>query len=133
MSDETPGQLFEAALHSLDETGDPAEILARFADGAELHRPEVDTQTSTKDAAAFWSAYRKQFDELSTEFTHRAETEEHAALEWETKGRLAAGRDITYRGVSLLTLDDTGLVTRFATYYDTAAFLEPADLSGSSS
>ena len=133
MSDETPGQLFEAALHRLDESGDPADILSRFADGAELHRPEVDTQTSTKDADALWSAYRKQFDSLSTEFTHRTETEQHAALEWETKGRLSAGRDITYRGVSLLTLDESGQVTRFATYYDTAAFLEPADVSGSSS
>jgi hypothetical protein len=131
MSDETPGQLFEAALHRLDESGDPSDIVARFADGAELHRPEVDTQTSTKDAEAFWSAYRKQFDQLSTEFTHRTETDEHAALEWESKGQLSAGRDITYRGVSLLTLDGQGKVTRFATYYDTAAFLEPADVTAS--
>ncbi len=131
MSDETPGQLFEAALKRLDESGDPAELLERFADGAELHRPEVDTRTSTSDATAFWTAYRKQFDEISTEFTHRAETEQHAALEWQSTARLAAGRDISYRGVSLLTLDDSGKVTRFATYYDTAAFLEPADLSGS--
>ena len=133
MTDQTPGQLFEAALHHLDESGDLADIVARFADSAELHRPEVDTQTSTKDVEAFWNAYRTQFDSLSTEFTHRTETDQHAALEWESKGRLAAGRDITYRGVSLLALDDTGKVTRFATYYDTAAFLEPADVSGSSS
>ena len=133
MTDETPGQLFEAALQRLDESGDPSDLLARFADGAELHRPEVNTQTSTKDAEAFWNAYRTQFDTLSTEFTHRTETDDHAALEWESKGRLAAGRDITYRGVSLLTLDDAGKVSRFATYYDTAAFLEPADVSGSSS
>jgi hypothetical protein len=131
MSDETPGQRFEAALRRLDESGDPADILACFADGAELHRPEVDTRSSTKDAAAFWTAYREQFDELTTDFNHRAETDEHAALEWETRGRLAAGRDIVYRGVSLLTFDGSGTVTRFATYYDTAAFLEPADLSGS--
>jgi ketosteroid isomerase-like protein len=133
MSDETPGQLFEAALHRLDETGDPADLLARFSAGAELHRPEVDHQTATKDAEAFWTAYRTQFDKLSTEFTHRTENDQYAALEWESTGRLAAGRDISYRGVSLLALDDTGKVTRFATYYDTAAFLEPADLSGSSS
>ncbi len=133
MSDETPGQRFEAALHRLDESGDASDIVERFADGAELHRPEVNTQTSTKDVAAFWDAYRKQFDALSTEFTHRTETDEHAALEWESKGRLSAGRDITYRGVSLLTFDGSGQVTRFATYYDTAAFIEPADLTGSSS
>jgi SnoaL-like domain len=132
MSDQTPGQLFEDALQRLDETGDPSDLLARFADGAELHRPEVHNQSATADAATFWKAYRAQFDEISTEFTHRTETEEHAALEWQSTGRLAAGRDITYRGVSLLTFDGTGLVTRFATYYDTAAFLEPADVSGRS-
>ncbi len=133
MTDDTPGQRFEQALQRLDETGEPDDLLARFADGAELHRPEVDTQTATADAEAFWKAYRAQFDEISTEFTHRTETDQHAALEWQSRGRLAAGRDITYRGVSLLTFDDTGLVTRFATYYDTAAFLEPADISGRSS
>ena len=132
MSDDTPGQLFEAALQRLDETGEPDALLERFSDGAELHRPEVDRQTSTTDAAAFWKAYRSQFDEISTEFTHRAETDQHAALEWQSTGRLAAGRDITYRGVSLLTFDDAGMVSRFATYYDTAAFLEPADLSRTS-
>jgi len=130
MSDQTPGQLFESALQRLDETGDLDDLLARFSDGAELHRPEVDTQEATADAEAFWKAYRAQFDEISTEFTHRSETDQHAALEWQSRGRLAAGRDITYRGVSLLAFDDTGLVTRFATYYDTAAFLEPADVSG---
>jgi ketosteroid isomerase-like protein len=133
MSNQTPVELFEAALHRLDESGDPADLLARFADGAELERPEVDTQTTTTDAESFWKAYRSQFDELSTEFTRRSATDEHAALEWRSTGRLAAGRDITYRGVSLLTLDVSGQVTRFATYYDTAAFLEPADVSGRSS
>jgi hypothetical protein len=133
MSDETPGQLFEAALQRLDETGDPADLLARFADGAELHRPEVDHQASTADAEAFWKAYRAQFDEISTEFTHRTETEEHAALEWRSTGRLSAGRELSYRGVSLLTFDGSGLVTRFATYYDTAAFLEPTDVSAGTS
>lgn len=125
---DTPGQRFEAALQTLDSSGSPDDLLAMFADGAELHRPEVDTHRSTTDAAAFWDAYRKQFDQIATEFTHRSETESHAALEWESKGRLAAGRDITYRGVSLLGLDDEGKVERFATYYDTAAFIEPARL-----
>ena len=133
MSDETPGQLFEKALQRLDEAGDAADLLARFSDGAELHRPEVDGQAATSDAETFWKAYRAQFDEISAEFTHRTETDQHAALEWHSRGRLAAGRDIAYRGVSLLTFDDTGLVTRFATYYDTAAFLEPADISGRTS
>jgi hypothetical protein len=129
MSDETPGQRFEAALQRLDETSEPEQLLERFADGAELHRPEVDRQSATRDAEAFWRAYRTQFDDIATEFTHRSETDEHAALEWQSTGRLATGRDITYRGVSLLTFDSAGLVTRFATYYDTAAFLAPADVA----
>ena len=41
-------------------------------------------------------------------------------LEWESKGTLESGRDISYAGVSLLTFDADGTVSRFATYYDTA-------------
>ena len=47
-------------------------------------------------------------------------------LEWTSSGRLSTDRDITYRAVSILEFDDDDRVARFATYYDTAAFLEPA-------
>lgn len=124
MNDQTPAQRFAAALQRFESSGDDTDLLARYGEGAELRRPEVVHQGPTTDAKAFWSAYRSQFDHIATEFSQISESDSLAALEWESRGRLSAGRDITYRGVSLLSLGDDGLVQRFATYYDTAAFLE---------
>ena len=42
----------------------------------------------------------------------------------------SSNQDPDHAGVSLLSLDDDGKVKRFSTYYDTAAFLEPADSGG---
>ncbi|UMG92124.1 nuclear transport factor 2 family protein [Nocardioides sp. TF02-7] len=106
----------------------PTPLLGLFADDAELLRPEVAARgSSTSDPAAYWQAYLDQFDEISTDFDTVREAPRAAWLEWHSTGRLSTGRDVSYSGVSLLDLDDDGRVTRFATYYDTAAFLEPAD------
>ena len=42
------------------------------------------------------------------------------ALEWESKSTLESDREVSYAGVSLLTFDADGKVSRCATYYDTA-------------
>ena len=55
-----------------------------------------------------------------------AEAGDEGVLEWRSTGRLSAGRDIDYQGVSLLTFDGDR-VSRFATYYDTAAFIDPIE------
>jgi ketosteroid isomerase-like protein len=126
MSDQTPARAFASALQEFESSGDAGTLVGMFADGAELLRPEVGKSgSSTSDPGAYWEAYRAQFDELSTTFDHVQESDSLAALEWHSTGKLTTGRDITYHGVSLLTLDD-GKVSRFATYYDTAAFLESA-------
>jgi ketosteroid isomerase-like protein len=125
MTSESPAQAFAAALQQSESEQDSGPVAERFSDEAELLRPESQKSgSSTGDAKAFWDAYLAQFDEIRTEFTSVQETDTFAALEWTSTGRLATGRDISYRGVSVLTMTD-GQVTRFATYYDTAAFLEP--------
>ena len=127
MADETPAHRFATALQELDSSGDAAALTGLFADGAELLRPEVSKPgSSNDDPAAYWEAYRAQFSEVSTEFSRIQEAQGTAWLEWTSRGTLSTGRDIEYAGVSLLDLDDDGRVTRFATYYDTAAFIEPA-------
>jgi hypothetical protein len=78
------------------------------------------------DAPTFWQQYLAEFDEVSSEFTRVTEAGDEGILEWRSSGRLASGRDIDYRGVSLLTFDGDR-VARFATYYDTAAFIEPTE------
>lgn len=115
---------FASALQQL-EGGDQDALLAQFADSVTLFRPEVKHQEGESDPQAFWKAYRDQFSDISTEFTHVAEAGDIAMLEWESTGTLTTDRPISYRGVSLLTFDDDGKVSRFATYYDTAAFTNP--------
>ena len=128
MSDDSTATRFMSALEELDSSSDTGSITSLFADSAELLRPEVDkTGSSNQDPDQFWSDYRNQFSEVSTEFGEVQDTDSFVSLEWRSNGELSTGRPIEYAGVSLLTLDDDGKVKRFSTYYDTAAFLEPAD------
>ncbi len=126
MADTPRADSFAQALQQMEQSGDPSDLLAQFSDGAELKRPELDhAQGPTEDAEQFWSAYRDQFSQISTEFTSVAEAGDIAVLEWQSQATLTAGRSIEYAGVSLLTFGDDDLVTRFSTYYDTAAFVTP--------
>ena len=123
---DTRTQRFADALQKLESSGDTTDLVEQFADGAELTRPEADRSDSETDPSAFWDAYRSQFDSIETTFSVVDEAGDRGVLEWSSTGSLASGRDIDYRGVSLLTFDDSDKVSRFATYYDTAAFLEPS-------
>lgn len=118
---------FAAALHTLEEGGDVDAFVAVFADDVELLRPETRQRLDgTSGAHAFWTQYLATFDQISSDFS-RVVDGAVGVLEWTATGRLKGGAEITYAGVSLLDFDDAGLVTRFATYFDTQAFgLEPA-------
>lgn len=126
MSDTDRSQRFADALQSL-ESGDKEDLLAQFADGADLRRPERKHGPGTSaDAPTFWQQYLAEFEQIETTFDRIVEQGDEAVLEWHSTGQLAAGRDIDYAGVSLLTFDGDA-VSRFATYYDTAAFIDPID------
>jgi len=118
-------QRFADALSTFETSGDDADLFVQFADGAELSRPEADRSDTESDPSSFWSAYRKQFDGIETSFSAVDEAGDRGILEWTSTGKLSTGRDIDYRGVSLLTFGDDDKVSRFATYYDTAAFIDP--------
>jgi ketosteroid isomerase-like protein len=122
---DTRTQRFADALQKFESSGDSTDLVEQFADGAELTRPEADRSDSESDPSAFWDAYRAQFDGIETTFSAVDEAGDRGVIEWSSTGSLASGRDIAYRGVSLLTFGDDDRVSRFATYYDTAAFLEP--------
>lgn len=125
MPDSARAQRFADALQEFESSGDSGVLVEQFADGAELTRPEADRSDSETDAKAFWDAYLAQFDSIQTSFAAVEEAGNRGILEWLSTGSLSTGRDVDYRGVSLLTFDDDDKVSRFATYYDTAAFLEP--------
>lgn len=115
---------FIDALRQLEESGDGSALESLFTEGAELARPNLSHDETASDPASFWKAYRDQFDSIRSEFGRVDDSGDTAVLEWRSSGRLAAGREIEYAGVSLLTYDGDA-VSRFTTYYDTAAFLEP--------
>jgi ketosteroid isomerase-like protein len=113
---------FADALHALEDGGDLDAFLGVFADDVELYRPETQQQLDgASGARAFWEQYLATFDRIRSDFS-RVVNGEVGVLEWTSTGRLAGGAPITYAGVSLLDFDEAGLVTRFATYFDTQAF-----------
>ena len=116
-------QSFATALQDLEKTGDVARFVSEvFASDVELIRPEAgQTERGAGGAEHFWQQYVDQFQDIRSEFA-RVVDGEVAVLEWTSSGHLAGGTDIGYSGVSLLDFDTDGRVTRFATYYDTAAF-----------
>ena len=116
---------FRTALQDLEGSRDPSMMEPLFTDEAELRRPELDhDRGAAGDVRAFWKAYLDQFSEIDTEFDTVEESGDLAVLEWTSRGRLAAGRTIDYRGVSVLRFEGDQ-VARFSTFFDTAAFLEP--------
>ena len=123
MSDRS--QNFAEALQAL-EKGDDQPMLQQFSEGAELRRPERQHEDGDDDASSFWQQYMAQFDSIETTFDRVVEEGDVGILEWHSSGTLATGRDIEYAGVSLLTFDGDS-VSRFATYYDTAAFIAPTN------
>ena len=121
---ESAAKKFMDALHTLEKTGDAAEIVAQFADDATLLSiVQGRTHEGVDGAEAFWAEYLKPFDTIHSEFTHHAAEGNLAVLEWRGTGKLKAGRDVGYEGVSLLEMTDDGKVKRFRTYYDSAAFV----------
>ena len=115
---------FATALRSFEDTGDSSQLRELFAPNPELLRPQVATgNEGTSDVTRFWEEYRSQFSQLSTEFVRVMESGDLGVLEWVSRGTLTTGRPIEYSGTSLLNFDDEGRIRRFATYFDTAAFL----------
>ncbi|UBV41984.1 nuclear transport factor 2 family protein [Deinococcus taeanensis] len=116
---------FMAALQAAEASGDVSGLVA-------LHAPEVTLRNLTErtwkgqdGAQDFWETYLANFEEIRSEFTRSQEDGGLGVMEWTATGRVKGGREIKYRGVSLIDVQD-GQVTAFRTYYDTAAFVVPA-------
>lgn len=125
-------QQFADALQTLERDEDLDAFLERFSPDVQLVRPEhVHSEKGQQaqgieGARAYWQAYLAQFSEIASTFSRVVDAEALGELEWVSRGTLSTGRQIEYAGVSLLEHDEDGKVTRFATYYDTAAFTSPS-------
>jgi ketosteroid isomerase-like protein len=115
---------FIDALRRAEDAMDPEPLVRLFDERSTLENaPRTLTRSGQAGARQFWKDYLSAFGRVRSEFTHVLEGPTSATLEWKSDGTLAAtGEPISYRGTSILEFDD-GKVARFATYYDSAAFL----------
>lgn len=116
---------FMAALHNAESSKDPAELVALHAGDVTLHNLTQKTWTGMDGAKEFWDRYLGDFAEIHSEFTHHHESGGLGVMEWNATGKLNNGDDISYQGVSIIEIVD-GKVGAFRTYYDSAAFVNPA-------
>ncbi len=116
---------FIDALHALEDGGDVEPLLAQFSPRAavwNLARPEP--QKGEEAIRRFWEGYRAQFDRVHSTFERIITGDGQAALEWHAEGTLAqGGRELSYRGVTLLKRGEDG-IEEFAGYYDPQPFLQ---------
>lgn len=113
---------FMDALQTIEKENEVNALVELFSDEASLKRMTHKSYEGKGEAKKFWQEYLEPFDTISTEFFKVTEDDETVVLEWESKGKLANGHDIDYRGVSSFDTEG-GEVVRFRTYYDSAAFL----------
>ncbi|PTA67963.1 nuclear transport factor 2 family protein [Deinococcus arcticus] len=118
-------QRFMAALQTAENTRQLDDLLALHAPEVTLRNLSAHSWSGLDGAREFWQTYLNNFAQVHSEFARSHEEGGLGVMEWETTGQLAAGRDVAYRGVSLIDVRD-GRVTAFRTYYDSAAFVAPA-------
>ena len=116
-------QKFMDALQTAEKTRDPGALVALFADDGSVDSiASHELLVGREKIAVFWQAYVQLFRSVSTTFTTVTTTDTISVLEWKSKGELAGGESIAYRGVSLVQFAG-GRVRSFRTYYDSAAFV----------
>ena len=121
----TNAEAFKAALQQIEKDKDPAALVELFGDGATVDSPARDGKlTSRESIENFWAEYLAAFDTVRSTFTQDHTIGDTSVLQWSSEGRLATGRSIHYRGVSIVTFKGYKVAT-FTTYYDSAAFTTP--------
>lgn len=117
---------FISALHECESQHSPEPLLALFADDVELQRLNSDEPyRGHQGAHDFWNEYLSLFKDVRSDFTNVIEAGDVAVLEWTAHGHFESDTPISYRGVSIVEFAGDR-VRRFRTYYDSAAFTQPA-------
>jgi ketosteroid isomerase-like protein len=117
-------QQFQAALQRMEQTRNVEDITGFFSDDAELSNlGAAHGLRGAEGVRQFWRNYLQPFSDVRSEFYNSFAGDGTTALEWRSEGTLTTGQPISYRGVSVLVLNDAGKVREFRTYYDSAAFV----------
>ena len=118
MTAESRGQRFVDALYALEDGQNVEPLAALHGDDADISNPLVPHRhTGTAGARQFWTAYRRTFETVHSEFHHVEDAGGASFLEWTSSGRTAQGRDFTYRGVSVVEWSGER-IRAFRTYFD---------------
>lgn len=119
----TFAERFAAALQESEARKDPGPVAGLFGDDAELSNLAHE-ERGADGARRFWQEYLDAFGTIRSEFSAIKQADGWALLEWTSEGTLPAGKPVKYRGVSILEVDGER-VSKFRTYYDTAALVTP--------
>lgn len=115
---EETAEKFVAALHKLEESRNAEEIVALYADDAEIANVVAPMKFSGQDGAReFWTKYRETFGEMRSEFRNKIHGEKSAALEWTTRGNSNNNNEICYSGVTILEIENDK-ITRSCAYFN---------------
>ena len=119
----TNADTFKKTLRQIEESKDPAALVALFGDDATVDSPARESKLSGRDHVHnFWAEYLGAFSEVRSTFTTEHTIGDTSVLQWHSTGTLPTGRPIHYRGVSIVTFKGYKVAT-FTTYYDSAAFV----------
>ena len=136
---------FMSTLQEAERSRHATTLAALFSPDAELRvmTSLMPSNQPTHSAEEFWRRYLLAFTDISSEFTHVAETRldevsgveadgrkgvargGEAVTEWTSQGTLTNGQIVRYNGVSIFEHDGEAITT-FRTYYDSAALLPEA-------
>jgi hypothetical protein len=82
---------FVEALRKLEEDRDVERLVASHTEDCEVGNVSVsETFRGHQGLRAFWTEYRKTFDEMKSTFRNVFATKEETALEWRTEGTSAS-------------------------------------------
>jgi len=122
MTSETADR-FMQVLQEVEQTGQLEPLVEMFSDDAELINLARTEPLKGRDGARqFWQDYLSVFEHIRSNFSHVVEGDSTAVLEWTSEGALSSGEPMSYRGISVLEINNSQ-VQRFRTYYDSAVFL----------
>src|SRR5438128_495602 len=111
-------EAFMSELQRFEATAELEPLLALFHDDAEaLNLGRTEPARGYEEIEEFWRDYRAVFRGIRSEFTHVIEGSGGAVLEWVSRGALANGEPVAYKGVTVLETD-AGRICRCRTYYD---------------
>ncbi|HEX8324967.1 MAG TPA: nuclear transport factor 2 family protein [Tepidisphaeraceae bacterium] len=121
----TNADTFKATLQQIEQSKDPAAMVALFHDDATVDTPAHERKLSGRDAITqFWKEYLHAFGTIHSTFTTDHTIGDTSVMQWVSTGTLPNDQPIRYRGVSIVTFKGYKVMT-FTAYYDSAAFLAP--------